>query len=935
MKQALQEDRVAAPAAQRTGIDVAAVQQIIQKTRTEARGINGGKSAAHSGDQLIPPRVERYVHRTTELARVSPSGTTISVRVLLGDRGMGKSQLVVHYVQERMRTRPNISVLWVDPDRLDITVAELRVRLGLSCVENETVEALARRVRGAIENLTAPWILVLDGFTSGDDAIEALVPQSCRGAGGEVIITTGNPAIGRRYSDGKVDIGPMSDDEVIDLLCEERDAYPGAMHALDAIAKHLAHQPLALGIAARLRYDDEAMPDFEDRLKHLVSPLRLEDDLAMDQTFADLWNMAVGHDDQQRLLASTIAQCGSGPIPVQLLPHFANPMVQSDALSALEERGLIAVTRNADGEAQVVRMHRTLARCGRYLVDCDSTFGDDVNGTLCRSAAVWLTTEGEVCVALDALHHLNRVAPRFPGLLRVLALILRSVPFRDAPLDVHRSLWMRTELAIMANPDHPDALTARANLASGYWAAGRVIQALSLLEQVVADRVRILGTDHPYTLTTRANLATSYQSAGRHNEAVVLMEQVLVDHERILGADHPNTMTTRSNLAMMYQSAGRYPEAFSLNERVLTDHIRLFGDNHPDTVSSRESLAAVMRSINETYANLVYRSPARMEETLVVLTHLLAQLERILGESHPDTLSTRSNLAAAYLTAGRPSEAIALSQQVLAQHEKVHGEENLDTLATRSNLAAAYLAAGRTSDAVELNQAIVTSYERIVGLDDPDTLTSLSNLASSYQAIGRISDAIEMNEKVLHVRCAVLGSDHPETLTTRANLATCLWASDRGDEAIGLLEAVLAARDEVLGLEHPDTLTTRANLATCYWSTSRFADAISVNEQVLADLSRVLGKDHPDTLNTRANLATCLWSAGRTAEAIEQTEGVLSDLERTLGVDHPDTCTTRVNLEVLRQSVDDLTGPFEQPPVEPKLRNDAVIHFPSRARLER
>lgn len=885
--------------------------------------------------RLLPPLLDRYVPRTTELARVSPSGSSISVRVLLGDRGMGKSQLVVHYVQERLRTRPNLSVMWIDPDRLEVTVSELRMQLELPAIENESVEGLTRRIRSVVENLAAPWIMVLDGFNSGDDAIEGLIPRSCRGAGGEVIITTGNPAIGRRFSDGKIDVGPMNGDEVVDLLSDDRDSYPGAMNALHRLATHFACQPLALGMVARFRHIDEALPDFEDRIRHLVAPLRPDSDASSDQTFLDLWHLAVGHGHGAQLLAHVIAQCGSGPVPIELLPNFANLPVQIKAIEELETGGLISVLRTSGGGIWGVRMHATLSRCGRFIADSDPELGDDINGALCRSAAVWLTTEGDVRVSLEVLSFLNRVAPRFPGLLRVLALALRALPFREAPLEVHRSLWMRTELAIMANADHPDALTARANLASGYWSAGRVIQALSLLEQVVADRERILGADHPYTLTTRANLATSYQSAGRHNEAVALMERVLVDHERILGTDHPNTITTRSNLALAYQSAGRYPEAFALNEKVLADHIRMFGDNHPDTVSARDSLAAVIRSINETYANLVYRSPARMEESLLVLAHLLAQLERILGESHPDTLSTRSNLAAAYLTAGRPTEAIALSQQVLGQHERALGAESLDTLATRSNLAAAYLAAGRTNDAVELNQAIVHSYERIVGLEDPDTLTSLSNLASSYQAIGRVDDAVGVNEKVLEARSRVLGTDHPETLTTRANLATCLWASGRSDEAVSMLELVLAARDEVLGLEHPDTLTTRANLATCYWSTSRFTEAIEANEQVIGDLVRVLGNDHPDTLNTRANLATCLWSVGRTVEAIELTERVLIDLERALGVDHPDTCTTRINLEVLRQSIDDDAQLEMTPPEQPLVPDDRVLNFPSRGRLER
>ncbi|WP_375502712.1 tetratricopeptide repeat protein, partial [uncultured Jatrophihabitans sp.] len=45
-----------------------------------------------------------------------------------------------------------------------------------------------------------------------------------------------------------------------------------------------------------------------------------------------------------------------------------------------------------------------------------------------------------------------------------------------------------------------------ANLASSYWSAGRTGDAITLLEAVLADSKRLLGPEHPDTLTARANL---------------------------------------------------------------------------------------------------------------------------------------------------------------------------------------------------------------------------------------------------------------------------------------------------------------------------------------------------------------------------------------------------------------------------------------------
>ena len=74
---------------------------------------------------------------------------------------------------------------------------------------------------------------------------------------------------------------------------------------------------------------------------------------------------------------------------------------------------------------------------------------------------------------------------------------------------------------------------------------------------------------------------------------------------------------------------------------------------------------------------------------------LVAHRERVLGETHPDTLGSRSNLAAAYEAAGRLAEAMPLYERTLADCERVLGESHPDTLGSRNNLARAYRAAGR------------------------------------------------------------------------------------------------------------------------------------------------------------------------------------------------------------------------------------------------
>ncbi len=73
-----------------------------------------------------------------------------------------------------------------------------------------------------------------------------------------------------------------------------------------------------------------------------------------------------------------------------------------------------------------------------------------------------------------------------------------------------------------------------------------------------------LGDEHPDTLTSMNNLAVSYHSAGRLDEAIPLLEETLRLRKAKLGDDHPDTLASMYNLAAGYRSAGRLDEAIPL-----------------------------------------------------------------------------------------------------------------------------------------------------------------------------------------------------------------------------------------------------------------------------------------------------------------------------------------------------------------------------------
>ncbi|MFI1047223.1 tetratricopeptide repeat protein [Streptomyces griseoruber] len=85
--------------------------------------------------------------------------------------------------------------------------------------------------------------------------------------------------------------------------------------------------------------------------------------------------------------------------------------------------------------------------------------------------------------------------------------------------------------------------------------------------------------------------------------------------------------------------------------------------------------------------------------------------ERILGEDHPDTLTSRHNLANSYSNAGRVQDALDLSERVLADPERILGEDHPDTLSTRHNLARARDAAAAVQQPDTATPAIAPDHQ--------------------------------------------------------------------------------------------------------------------------------------------------------------------------------------------------------------------------------
>ena len=105
--------------------------------------------------------------------------------------------------------------------------------------------------------------------------------------------------------------------------------------------------------------------------------------------------------------------------------------------------------------------------------------------------------------------------------------------------------------------------------------------------------------------------------------------------------------------------------------------------------------------------------------------------QRILGPSHPDTLTARQDVARMLGQQRRYAEAEQLSRGVLADRRRLLGDDHPDTLTSRATLARLVGGQGRRAEAEELYRQVIADRTRVLGAHHPDTAAVRTELAQA------------------------------------------------------------------------------------------------------------------------------------------------------------------------------------------------------------
>ena len=184
-----------------------------------------------------------------------------------------------------------------------------------------------------------------------------------------------------------------------------------------------------------------------------------------------------------------------------------------------------------------------------------------------------------------------------------------------------------------------------------------------------------------------------------------------------------------------------------------------------------------------------------------LLPHVLVAASRDVAlDAVPAIASRLLDRAAGYLRIrGEPQAAMAPYERACTVRRQRLGDDHPDTLTSASNLALNLSVLGEYQRARVLDEDTLTRRRRILGEDHPDTLTSAIQLGTDLWGLGDYQQGRELLEEMLSRQRRILGDDHPDTLTTARHVGLLLWYLGDYQQARQLETETVTRNRRILG----------------------------------------------------------------------------------------------------------------------------------------
>ena len=145
--------------------------------------------------------------------------------------------------------------------------------------------------------------------------------------------------------------------------------------------------------------------------------------------------------------------------------------------------------------------------------------------------------------------------------------------------------------------------------------------------------------------------------------------------------------------------------------------------------------------------------------------------------------------------------ALLLMEEVLSVRRRTLGDDHPDTLDSITNLALQHNEMGDFSAALPLSLEAVSTFRRTLGADvaqSAEALVSISCLGAVYNSLRDYNAARPLLEESFAARLALLGEGHLESMNVTHLLGACVFGQGEHEKGLELLERAAAQARRVL-----------------------------------------------------------------------------------------------------------------------------------------
>jgi tetratricopeptide (TPR) repeat protein len=263
----------------------------------------------------------------------------------------------------------------------------------------------------------------------------------------------------------------------------------------------------------------------------------------------------------------------------------------------------------------------------------------------------------------------------------------------------------------------------------------------------------------------------------------------------------------------------------------------------------------------------------------------------LLGQLHPDTLSSRNALANVLFHEGKFDSSIQIIESIISVQLATLGENHEHTLSSYNNLGGYYLNKGLYKSArsyfLKTLKGIRVSFDK----HHPLSIKVFINITNLLIVIGKSKSAKRVNAFLLR-----LSLQRDDRTMVIYNQAQCLLLENEPQKALPYARQAYNQRVKYYSKVHPDTLYNLLLIADIYDLIQQSNRAEALYRQGLRRSK--LRCDEPDLIYLKfmTNLSVCLMDQERYDESLPFLRGSLKIKIHAYGYDHIETLISLQNM---------------------------------------